>query len=537
MTRYWLLPSGKTRPALHILFAVILAVIFAATWFVGVVPTRVHPYDTVLFADAGWRTLAGLRPHLDYYSPYGSGVQLLLAAGQWLADGTIDGVGYMGACVGLIVGAWAYLLLLRRASPAIAVAGGALLALLCVAPVSLGYTYNFSSQAMFYNRFAFALLGLLIIEAFPVLPSSSNSAGGAFSTGVICALLLFLKASYFGVAVALAAASLLWKQLLQPRRLFMMACGFLAGALPFLLYLEFRVDLLYSDLHIAAASRTAPLALIPIVSLFTQDLIQLFILSALGFLLGYEYVAQGWWRWRFVLLAFLLYGSGVLLMSTNAQPTRLPLDELLALLFAGTFLEIALRSSARLQPAVAIALAIVALGITLPNAATDAAALANGMRLKRSYNPAYAHIVPIPVMAPFVMLDDYTTASETSINTGTFLVPYLTDGVELLRRHLQPGELVATMDCYNPFPFLLQIPPPKGGMAAAASGFVFNEKHHPPENGYFGNADVVMYPKHPAVSEEIFSGLPKIYGPELARRFTLAAESSWWKLYRRNPNL
>lgn len=534
MTRYLLLPSGKTKPALHIFFVVILAAIFAATWFIGVVPTRVHPYDTVFFADAGWRTLAGLRPHLDYYSPYGSGVQLLLAAGQWLAGGTIDGVGYMGACVGLIVGAWAYLLLLRRASPAIAVAGGALLALLCVAPVSLGYTYAFSSQAMFYNRFAFALLGLLIIEAFPVLPSSPNSAVGAFSTGVICALLLFLKASYFAVAVALAAASLLWKQPLQLRRLLTIACGFLAGAFPFLIYLQFRVDLLYADLQMAAVSRTAPLAPIAIVSLFTQDLIQLFILSALGFLLGYEYAAQGLPRWRFVILAFVIYGSGILLMSTNAQPARLPLDEMLALLFAGAFLEIALRPSARLQPAIATALAIVALGITLPNAGTDAAALANGMRLKRFYNPAYAHIVPIPVMAPFVMLDDYTTASETSINTGTFLVPYLTDGVELLRRHLQPGELVTTMDSYNPFPFLLQISPPQGGMAAAVGGFLFDEKHHPTENGYFGNADVVMYPKHSALNEDMFSKLPKIYGPELAHRFTLAAESSWWKLYRRN---
>lgn len=536
MFRYSFLSLERVKkPVFHGLVAAILASIFAATWFVGIVPTRLHPYDVVFFADAGWRTLAGQRPHLDYFSPYGDGVQLLLAAGQWLAGGTIDGVGYISACVSLIVGVWAYLLLLRRSAPLPAVVGASMLALLCAAPVSLGYTFTVSSQAMFYNRFAFALLALLVVEAFPI-PSGAEKpgAGGAFSTGVVCALLLFLKASYFLVAVMLGVGSFAWNPDWRARRLLAMAGGFLAGALPFLVYLRFRVDLFYADMQMAGAVRAGPMTLFTMASLFTQEILQLFILLSLGFLLGFEYNLGSWRRWRFAALALVIYGAGVLLMSTNAQPRRFPLNEMLALLFAGGFLQIAARSSARLQPAVAIALAIVALGIPSPDSASDAAALANGMRLKRSYNPAYAHNVAINGMKPFVMLDDYnSTASENTINTGAFLAPYLTDGVELLRQQLKPGELPATFDAYNPFPFLLRIPPPRGGMAAAAAHFLFDERHHPPEDNYFGNADVVMYPKRSGLNEEMSSGLQAVYGEALERRFVLAAESPWWKLYRR----
>lgn len=535
MLQHLFLSSGKGKPAFHIGVAAILASIFAATWFTGIVPTRLHPYDVVFFADAGWRTLAGQRPHLDYYSPYGDGVQLLLAAGQWLAGGTIDGVGYISACVSLIVGVWAYLLLLRRAAPLPAVIGASMLALLCAAPVSLGYTFTVSSQAMFYNRFAFALLALLVIEAFPIASGAEKpGAGGAFSTGVVCALLLFLKASYFLVAVVLCVGSFAWNPDLRARRLLAMAGGFLAGALPFLVYLRFRVDLFYADMQMAGAVRAGPMALFTMASLFTQEILQLFVLLALGFLLGFEYGPGNWRRWRFAALALVLYGAGVLLMSTNAQPGRLPLNEMLALLFAGAFLEIAARSATRLPPPVAVAMAIAAVGISIPYAASDAAALANGMRLKRFYNRAYAHNVAIGGMTPFVMLDDYNSmASESTINTGAFLAPYLTDGVELLRRHRKPGEIPATFDAYNPFPFLLQIPPPRGGMAAAAANLIFDERHHPSKEDYFGDADIVMYPKHTGLYEGGGAGLRAVYGEVLERQFVPVAESPWWTLYRR----
>jgi hypothetical protein len=314
----------------HFLLAGILLAIFAATWFVGVVPTRLHPFDVVFFADVAWRTFSGLRPHIDYYCPWGAAVPMLLGAGHWLAGGTIDGVGYINACVSFAVGLWAYLLLLRRVSlPLVAAAGAILLALLCAAPTSLGYPFAVTGQAMFYNRYCFAFLGLLLIEAFPISSLNSRlSLAGAFSTGLICAILFFIKGSFFLVAVVFALASFVWNGSFSLRRLLSIAAGFLAGALPFLIYLNFRLDLVLSDLSSTASSRSGALKLSTIRALFTQDITYWFILLALAFLLGWlQQSTSRLQRARFLILAVVIYATDVMLMATNAQPYRVPLTD------------------------------------------------------------------------------------------------------------------------------------------------------------------------------------------------------------------
>ena len=477
---------------------------------------------------------------MDFYCPYGAGLFWLLQTGQWLSGGTLDGIGYVHALAGLVVGVWGYVLL-RKGPAVLALSAAVLLTLLCVAPVSLGYSFSVTSQAMFYNRFGFAFLGLLILECFPSSARLEARHGGLWaglSTGAVCALLLFLKASYFMVAVVLALASLLWRKI-QWQRLAGIAAGFLIAALPFLVYIRFDVGGMFADLRMAGLARLNPLSPAEVMTLFTQDIMALFALLALGFILGLERTSAGshwFWRWRFSLLSLALYTAGDLLMATNAQPSRLPLTELLALLLACRFLELAAAGAkgSALPKAVSVALAVIALGITVPNAATDALALVDGIRLKRHYNAQYAYLVPISGFKPWIVLDDYAYPGAT-VNTGATLVPYLTDGVALLKQQFSPGERVATFDGYNPFPYLLQIPPPHGGVAAAGYGIVFNDLHHPSADAYFGNADIVMYPKQSALGEDRFAGLEKTYGADLARRFTLSAESSRWRLYRRNP--
>jgi hypothetical protein len=517
-------------PVAHGLTALLLLSIFAATWFVGIVPTRTHPYDSLFFAESGWRTLLGQRPHVDYYSPFGDGAQLLLAAGQWMAGGTLEGIGYLSACFGLLMGVWAYLLLYRRAPVALAVGAAGLLALLSVAPVSLGFSFAQSSQAMFYNRFCFAALALVILECFPLW--GRHSLAGAISTGVICAFFLFMKGSYFMVAVVLAATSLVWDPAFSFRRIPVMLAGFLAAALPFALYLRFRFDLFFADLAMAGAARSAYLRSNTMRELFTQDVWQLLVMLGVAVALGHHSRFRGTWRqWRYTVLAAVLYCSGVLLMSTNAQPGRLPLNELWALVAAVALFEIATRDSDRVTIAT---VGFLSLAVVLPNLTIDIGALANGMRLKYAHNAKYAYNIPIGGLAPWVMLDDYHGVEEI-FDTGAAIAPYVQDGVDLLRQNMRAGDRILTFDCYNPFPFLLGVAPPKGGMAAAVYPTVFNEEHHPPAGFFFRDTDVVMYPKQAAVKNEISSGLERIYGADLVRQFTVVAESSLWKLYRRNP--
>jgi hypothetical protein len=520
---------GAATVATYWITGILLAGVFAVTWFIGIVPTRTHPYDSLYFAESGYRTLLGQRPHLDYYSPYGDSVQLLLAAGQWMAGGTLNGVGYMSACYGLIMGIWAYLLLRHRAPAPLTIAMAVYLMLLSVAPVSLGYSFANSSQAMFYNRFSFAILSLLILECFPLW--GRHSRAGAISTGVICAVLLFMKGSYFMVAVSFAAVSLLWNDGFSFKRIAAILGGFVAASLPFALYLGFRLDLFLGDMALAGRARSAFLQPDKILELFKQESWHLMILVPVALTVGYHSRYRGTWRmWRMPILTVVLYCSSVLLTSTNAQIARLPLNEFWALVCAAALFEIATRAPDRITIAI---MAVLSLGVAWPYVMTDVVALANGARLKQSYNTQYAHNIPIGRMTPWVMLDDYHGPEEKT-DTGAAIVPYVTDGVNLLRQHMRPGETILTFDCYNPFPYLLGSTPPKGGMGSAVYPQVFNQVDHPPSSLFFRDVDLVMYPKKPAVTDFIFSALPAIYGEDLERQYTVVAESPLWKLYRRN---
>ena len=73
------------------------------------------------------------------------------------------------------------------------------------------------------------------------------------------------------------------------------------------------------------------------------------------------------------------------------------------------------------------------------------------------------------------------------------------------------------MDTYNPFPFALGIEPPRGGMASATYQYLFSDRLHPTADAFFGNADVVMYPKEHALTDAN-GGMMKYYIPEMERR-------------------
>ena len=116
--------------------------------------------------DGGWRILNGQRPQVDFSPGIGSLALLLVAGGLKLAHNSVHGIGYASALLGVVVGLWGYVLGRRRMGwiPAILVA--MTLVLIGVAPYPLGWPPNMLSHAMSYNRYGYALLGLVMLEAF-----------------------------------------------------------------------------------------------------------------------------------------------------------------------------------------------------------------------------------------------------------------------------------------------------------------------------------------------------------------------------------
>lgn len=89
------------------------------------------------------------------------------------------------------------------------------------------------------------------------------------------------------------------------------------------------------------------------------------------------------------------------------------------------------------------------------------------------------------------------------------------------------------MDMTNPFPYALERLPPHGGIAAPTYHYDIDDAHRPSDARFFGDADIIMVPKRPALDEKFYSDFYKAYEPGLKRRYSLAAETGWWWMYRR----
>jgi hypothetical protein len=473
---------------------------------------------------------------VDYSSPFGPVTFLLSALGLKLAGGNLNGLGYGNAFAGAAIGIWAYVLLVRRVSGLLAVAGAAMLCLLALAPVQLGESFRLSTIAMSYNRQGYALLGLLIVESFPLRQEGPvRGVGGALSTGALCAIMLFFKANYFLVGVVLAALSLLWSGRLERRRLCGLAAGFAVPAMAFLVYLRFGQGAMLADLRMAADARSGALSPAFVMQVFAENFPGFLILAGLAATAQMAVrppPGRGWvgrvLRFRPLALAGAVYVAGVLLLVSNCQLARLPLHELLALLFLDCILQYPWPDVRH-----AAVLALMGIGLILGTQSADGLSLLNGLRLKVHARQEFAYPVTGGGFAGAVFMDDYLENRRTHRAYGSFLATYLNDGRDLLRREIRPGEKVTTMDTYNAFPFALGIEPPRGGMASATYQYLFSDRLHPSADAFFGNADVVMYPKEHELTDAKRAGMMLYYIPEMERRFVPVAESAQWRMYRR----
>src|ERR1035441_922217 len=239
LVSWWAGSRDANRLRLRELVGLLLLVCLAVA-IVGVPVLRNFGHDIFVSLDGGWRVLHGQRPGVDFYSQMGPAYYLLHATGLWLAGGDARGLGYGSALATSLISFWAFFVLRSRMRPAPLFVACLFLALLAAAPFPLGYYYSDAAFSMKHNRYGFALTALVMLESF--LPQDASTRKrhllGGFSTGLACALLLFLKISYGFVALTVAAVSLPLSSGAR-NRLAGMAAGFAAFSVPMMAYLRF----------------------------------------------------------------------------------------------------------------------------------------------------------------------------------------------------------------------------------------------------------------------------------------------------------
>ena len=486
-----------------------VAFISIVTAVAAPIHARLYGHDIFFLLDNGWRALHGQRVHLDYSSAWGPLTFLLIAGGLAISGASVAAIGYANAFVALAAGLWAAWLAAPRSRSVTAIAYPCLVALLVAAPFALGDPPFATSHGMVYNRYGYALLALIMIECFQPAAESTSSRRiwiEPVLTGCAASLVLFLKITFFLVALLFLAVSLLFSKP-SKERLVGYAIGFGALTVIFLAYLRFDVGAMLNDLLAAGAARRGSLGVRHDFASLVSEIRPAVLLGILA--VGCARLCAGSRITVYCVSAVAVLAADGMLCITNAQSSTYPLAAVFALVLLFS-IEPALLKSAPLGTRAEAAFLVAIAGLLVaPLALEQAGGLAYGfVESRTNSNPAGVLRFESPRLRPLVLYD-VPAGDIDRYSNGREYVASLNDGMRLLAVHTSPKDKVATLDMFNPFAYALGREPIRGGMAAAAYRYTLDDNHHPSPARFFGDAAVVMVPKFPASSADLLRRLPE----------------------------
>lgn len=521
-----------------VIFICGLLAICGTTALTGAVPTKMCGHDVFVALGMGWRVINGQRPHVDFASGWGPVWFLITALGLKISRYSVEGIGYANAIVAVIVGNWSFLLARGRLFSSWRILLSLFLAALVCSPYALGFSPLMSTHAMVYNRYGYALLGLVMLECFEEARDSSGNCRndwiGGGSTGAALSLTLFLKASFFLVDLGLVAILSLLLRRLRYRRMGGLLAGFSFVSLCLLADLRFDLVGMIRDLRMAGAARYGLLTWeIFLAKLMTGPLVLLG-LVLFAFLAGafFGNRAAGWRGSTLMTIGILLFAADMSLMLTNAQWGGFPICAVYGILMGNEITrhwQTLPQPEARRNRALLAEVLFLAALLFLPLFASDMTGLAYGLWDKER-TPTEGLVIRFttPNLEPLLLYDGRPPRSN-----GRIFTTYVNDGIALLTRESRPDEKILSMDMTNPFPYALERKPPHGGIASPTYHFNLDDAHRPSDDEFFGDADIVMVPKNPALDDFFYKGFMRAYGPGLHRRYQLVAQSNWWWMYRK----
>ncbi|MBV8149365.1 MAG: hypothetical protein JO092_09765 [Candidatus Eremiobacteraeota bacterium] len=523
-------------------FIATLVVVSGLSAFVGIAaPLGSFASDTFFLLDNAYRVVQGQIPHRDFSSAWGPIMYLIDAAGLRLSGMRPTGLGHANAVFGVLLATWSFLLARSRWSPAAACAVGVYTILLITAPFPLGYAPLDFSYAMVYNRYGYAIFGIILIECAAVaLPTRTwirQRTAGAISTGIGLGLLAFLKITYAIVAIPFIGLLMIGVRSGRMRRLIAVAGGFAICSALILSYLRFDVPDILRDLAIAASARPMTLQL----SSLTQVLIvaqNVPLLLLVGLLCASKAGAfqERPTRRQAVLLVLLTVAAGSLLLLTNQQPNAFPLNVYAAVVLAAgsAYRSYEAEKSVKWRPGLATVLLLALCFVPLSE--EDVISL-TGATLQRQW-PTRPNVtsLAIPERGTHLFFAPWVGIPKTN---GAEYVQSLNEGLELIRRHCGGRDGVLTFDMFNPFNYLLNRRSPRGGFAAAAYDYVYSDAAHPTAERFFGDTTYMLIGKYDEANADREAelnnvlGPMRIYGAALRARFTPVAQTQHWVLWRR----
>ena len=503
-----------------------------------------YVWDLMIVYDGAQRVIMGQVPNREFHTPLGPLLYLLLAGGAWLSATA-------GGMMPLVTGIFALLILplllytcSSRLPLLLALGFGVHIIILVIAPHLTGDIGISPTYGMFYNRFGWALLSLLILFALPHRDGFGGPAPDAIVLAAIWSIMFYLKASYAAVGGAYLLGLLAFP---HARRAAVMA---IAASALLVLVVEFLWGgtLAYiADLRAAGAvSGAIQGGLRGLGKTVAENVPGLFLFLCVVLLVLVRGVGL-----RYLLIAGFAASAGILVANQNfGGPGILILfPAALVLLLAPA------PSGAKQQDSIPLGGLLLSAAMIVPSdfaALYNYAGYAKNVLRGRSddpvetrFNNLIARDAPHPVSQAAASPESrhgcgstdptVLNLANTSGPVGRLQSQYLEtirDGATVLTRDPALSGKVFTFDMANPFNAVLRRQPLVGGNQFYHADRTFSIASHLPAQEAFGGAEVVMIPKLP-VNYPTFDYMRRLYGSYLLANYALVTRSACWDVYRR----
>lgn len=494
----------------------------------------------LLFNLAGaWHIHLGQQPHVDFHEPLGRLNFLLTAFGFRIVGphpaSFLVGVAIVTAVLfaGALLVAWRRLPLLPAAIFVVFVC------LLALMPTNIGERPNLYSFAMSYNRYCWGALAVLAMILFVPPQERRGHDGTDLAIAALLLLALFyLKITYFTAAMAMAAAAIvLYPHLRQrwPSWAVVAALVTANAAAPF------NQDYLH-DLWEAARLGAAH-------SDLALQLNNIFAAASEHGAHAAALVLAGWFwltrraPWRVPIAVGLLFAIGLSVLSQNTQKEGLPLTVVMVMILYDLLRRLDARRS-EVAPLLA-ALLVFPLFSIAASAYTLAGYSAKARRDEALFVVERTNLQGLAVpagergsLSAYARAFAYNPARDRA---GVPLPHYEVSQYEYVVTLIEAADLVslrsqkddrtaphiALLDQVNPLPFMLGLPPARGGNLWS----IWNRPLPDPEQ-YLGSADYVLIPKF-STAPSWTAALVDHYRLYLEDHFSHVADTDAWVLLAR----
>jgi len=524
----------------------------------GIIYTNMMAHDNYIFIDGIYRVLVGDIPNIDFISGLGPLNFMGPAALAFLSDSPYTlflmfNLLVLFLC--LSVGAYLSQTRLPRLP---GICFQFYLAALVAAPVPMGFPGSSVTFAMYYNRIGWGglmLLALLFLSKPD--PGLWTHRIEGFFVGIALAFLLYIKITYFLIAVVLFIFFAVYRKLHRTSLLYSLGVLLVVGTVIELAYPGLNRSYLGDILDMAMVGndffgRLRQTFKFNIISILMPLVLLIILTSTLDFKMKNS-------GKKVLSFYFLLLGSSLFILSTNSEVISLPLMFSVILIATALFSQsVANRESDRPSHRAVAILLILGLLPWVAETIERQGAMERFFRIGLSGN--YGMTVPDQMKRMFIKegalggLDradvdgniqvsfaDFRDLTRGSSRQEIFQTQYaytVARGLETLNSAFREygGGSVYNMDFSNPFTHLLRTSSAKGTYLWHHDNRNISLEHHRPAETVFADVDYVMSPKYPVV-EGSRAILEKIYGQHVDVKYFRVMSTPYWDVWLKKQSL